>query len=188
MKRVLVVNDSQFERMIMKDTVLRLGYDVKATDEYNTLDLLASYDPDIVITNLNMAETSGDKLIARIKQVKPNARCFLCSCSSIDTAKLCDAGIDGFFQTPITPGGLEKVLNESTAAPQHAADEPETRTGFQATAASLSSQEDKSMATDAAGIKKSQPQGPDAERSGFSFCPFCGQKIASGGARFAFCP
>lgn len=42
-KRVLVVNDSRFERKIMRDMLINLGYEVKTTNEYEALILLDSY-------------------------------------------------------------------------------------------------------------------------------------------------
>ncbi|KAB3525449.1 response regulator [Alkaliphilus serpentinus] len=108
-KRVLVVNDSKFEGIIMLDSLTKLGYDVKLTDEYSALDLIKTYDPHIAIVNYIMKDTTGDKFIMKIKKIKPSTDCFLSSCNQL-TANAIVTDVDGIIQTPVTLKELIKVI------------------------------------------------------------------------------
>ena len=171
MEKVLVVNDSQFERLIMKDIVSRLGYEVKTADEYDTLSLIESYNPNIVIANMTMNSTSGDRLIEAIKGKKPDIKCYLSSCSTIAPNRLHYRGIDGYIVTPTTPGLLEKIL-------QYEVQEIKA-TGPDAI---IYSEDIKTIYDH----NDNLPIREDATI--FSFCPYCGQKIAESKSAFVFCP
>jgi CheY-like chemotaxis protein len=156
----------------MRDTVGRLGYDVKTADEYDGLNMVDSFDPEIVITNLNMNETSGDVLINVIKQKNPLIKCYLCSCSDIKQEKLRNRYIDGFFKTPISPGGLEQILTAKGEAAVGSGTEilqPEP-------------EQDRVL------NMENRPAGEEVGVRKFAFCPYCGQSMAGHEAAFAFCP
>ncbi len=110
-RKVLVINDSGFERMVLRDQLRMLGYEVKTADEITSLNIIKRYHPDIVIANLTMADISGDKLIEHIKSIDPDIRCFLSSCSKIDWRLVDNKIIDGVIETPVANATLEIVLN-----------------------------------------------------------------------------
>lgn len=112
MKKVLVINDSEFERNILRDLIINLGYEVKTADEYTALSLNESYNPDIVVANMNMATVTGDQMLQRIKGKKAETKCYLSSCSKLNTQYRECGWVDGLIETPISLGKLEKILNE----------------------------------------------------------------------------
>jgi CheY-like chemotaxis protein len=112
MEKVLIVNDCRLERKVMEDQLLNLGYDARSTDEYGCLQQLDDYCPDIVIANLTMNETTGDKLIAIIKGKRPQMKCFISSCSAIKLEDYTAQNVDAVFQTPVNLVELEQVLND----------------------------------------------------------------------------
>lgn len=112
MGKVLIINDCRLERKVMEDQLSNLGYDAKSTDEYGCLQQLDDYCPDIVIANLTMNETTGDRLINQIKEKRPQAKCFISSCSKIRLEDYPSKNVDGVFQTPVNLGRLEQILDE----------------------------------------------------------------------------
>lgn len=110
MNKILVINDSRFERLILKDMLNRLGYSVKDTDEFISMRQIDLYDPDIIIVNRTMYDISGLDLIDMIKTKNPKYKCYLSSCSPLKQAAIAASLADGAFQTPIGIGELQSVM------------------------------------------------------------------------------
>ncbi|MGF7184684.1 two-component system chemotaxis response regulator CheY [Desulfitispora alkaliphila] len=112
--KVLLVNDSKFERMVLKDILLQLGCNVVATDEYQAIDQLHSFSPNIAIANYNMSEITGDKLLTQLKERAPELTCFICSCSEIKLDNSFNNVVTGTFTTPTNPQKLQRILFSKT--------------------------------------------------------------------------
>lgn len=148
-KRVLVINDCRLEKAVLKEQIARLGYEVGMADENDCLPLVASFRPDVVIANLTLKNTTGDIIIKQIKQEHPEIHCLLSSCSPITREVY--PGLDGIFQTPVSPDVLRGILagNSETA-----------RAGKSAFAF-----------CPFCGTRFAEPA------SEFTFCPFCGNRL-----------
>lgn len=192
MKRVLVVNDSPFERLIMKDMISRLGYEAKSTDEYSTMNLIDSYDPNIVIANMTMNKTSGDKLIAAIKVKKPGIKCYLSSCSQIRADKLQYPDVDGCIETPVSPGRLNRILcdkdedvcmAEQDTEPQELSLRPANTPAL-----TLENQDPAIKQAEKEQAALGNDIGNQPVKASFAFCPYCGEKMAESQVKYVFCP
>lgn len=169
MERVLIVNDCKFESTILKDMLLNLGYEVEITSEYEALRMIKDYYPDIIIANLIMKESTGDKLIEKIKLESPEKRCFLSSCNQISLKDYEDKKVDGVINTPVKMQKLEELLSYKVNDNNKKVEiKNDTR-----------KQIDEWMKK----MKDKQASGT----AHFTFCPFCGEKLGSSG-KFAFCP
>jgi response regulator RpfG family c-di-GMP phosphodiesterase len=173
-KRVLVVNDSKFERNIMRDLLINLGYGVETTDEYSILSHLESYDPDMVIANMNMANITGDVLIKEIKGEKPSTKCYLSSCSDINPEYSQSRWIDGFIKTPVSIGQLFAVLEKEDIEVQKLLEVPVHQGHLEA-------------------IKEPQADGRHPDNFNdknvvLRFCPYCGDKLKDTSGKIIFCP
>jgi len=81
MANILVVDDAAFMRMIVKDTVTKLGHTVigegvngkEAADKYKELK------PDLVIMDITMPEVNGIEGLKRIMQFDSKAKVLICS-------------------------------------------------------------------------------------------------------------
>ena len=111
MGRVLIVNDSRFESMILKDLLSQLGYNVNITDEYEAVKQVQSFSPDVVLANYVMKDTFGDQLIDRIKTRYPKVLCILTSNSVINRNSLKSNKVDAIVRTPVSKEDIEGVLN-----------------------------------------------------------------------------
>ena len=147
MKKVLVINDSRFESAILKDLLIRLGYDVKTTSEYYAIQEINNYLPNLVISNLVMKETSGDLLIKRIKDIQKDVTCFLSSCSDLNIEDYKYNKVDGVIKTPVNLEDLNNILKGT------------------------SSKHDKEKFTFCPYCGGKFGEEP------YSFCPYCGERI-----------
>ncbi|NLY42471.1 MAG: response regulator [Clostridiaceae bacterium] len=80
-KRILIVDDAAFMRMMIKDILTKNGYEVvgeadngaKAVEKYRELN------PDLVIMDITMPEVDGIKAVKLIKKVDANSKIIMCS-------------------------------------------------------------------------------------------------------------
>ena len=80
-KRVLIVDDAAFMRMMIKDILSKNGYEVageadnglKAVDKYKELT------PDLVLMDITMPEMNGIDAVKAIKAFDPGAKIVMCS-------------------------------------------------------------------------------------------------------------
>jgi CheY-like chemotaxis protein len=68
MKRILVVEDDDDMRELMRRTLERKGYDVAtASDGIEGYDLALSLRPDLIITDIHMPAADGAHLVRRVR-------------------------------------------------------------------------------------------------------------------------
>lgn len=108
-KRALLVNDSRFESLILKDMLNGLGYDVELADEFDAIYEAEQFRPHVVIVNYIMRKIKGDKLIKDIKSSRPESKCLLSSNGSVSKEQLEDS-VDGVLHTPISMFTLKDSL------------------------------------------------------------------------------
>ncbi len=80
-KRILIVDDAAFMRMMIKDILSKNGYEVvgeaenglKAVEKYKELT------PDLVLMDITMPEMSGIDAVKNIKALDPGAKIVMCS-------------------------------------------------------------------------------------------------------------
>ena len=66
--KILFVDDEEQIRRLLSSFLTRRGYEVKtAIDGQEALNLLASYRPDLVITDVNMPNIDGTELTRRLR-------------------------------------------------------------------------------------------------------------------------
>jgi len=109
-KKVLIVNDSRFEALILKDSISKLGYIAYIADEYNAMRIIEEIKPQLLVVNLIMKETRGDIFIANVKWRYPNIQCILTSCNEINLKEFDNKAISSVLKTPIILKELEDAL------------------------------------------------------------------------------
>ncbi|WP_448516297.1 chemotaxis protein CheY [Pseudothermotoga sp.] len=80
-KRVLIVDDAAFMRMLLKDIITKAGYEV-AGEAANGVEAVEKYKelkPDVVTMDITMPEMDGITAIKKIKEIDPNAKIIVCS-------------------------------------------------------------------------------------------------------------
>jgi two-component system chemotaxis response regulator CheY len=114
--KILIVDDSKAMRMIVGRTFKQAGFDghdtVEASNGVETLALIESESPDIVLSDWNMPEMKGIDLLRNVRQSGNDVRFgFITSESSAETARTAtDAGADFLLTKPFTADQMQAVL------------------------------------------------------------------------------
>jgi len=80
-KRVLIVDDAAFMRMMIKDILSKNGYEIAGEAE-NGLKAVEKYKeltPDLVLMDITMPEMNGIDAVKNIKAIDSSAKIVMCS-------------------------------------------------------------------------------------------------------------
>lgn len=71
--RILIVDDEKDITTLFADLMRDMGYDVRVADDGETaLEIIGSYRPDIVISDIRMPKIDGDELYRRAVNMSPS--------------------------------------------------------------------------------------------------------------------
>ena len=80
-RRILIVDDAAFMRMMLKDILVKSGYEV-CGEATNGKEAIAKYDelkPDLTTMDITMPELDGIGALKEIKKLHPEALVIMCS-------------------------------------------------------------------------------------------------------------
>ena len=80
-KRILIVDDAAFMRMMIKDILVKNGYNIAGEAE-NGVKAVEKYQetkPDLVLMDITMPEMDGIQALKKIKAIDANASVVMCS-------------------------------------------------------------------------------------------------------------
>jgi two-component system chemotaxis response regulator CheY len=108
---ILVVDDAAFMRLMMKDILIKGGYNIIG-EAVNGVDAIEKYyklKPDLVTMDITMPEMEGIEAVRRIKQNDPIAKIIMCSAmgQKLMIVQAIQAGAKDFIIKPFQP---ERVL------------------------------------------------------------------------------
>ena len=98
-KGILLVDDAAFMRMMLKDILVKNGYEVLGEAE-NGLKAIEKYkelNPDLVIMDITMPEMDGIDAVKEIKKINANATVIMCSAMVIEAIQ---SGAKDFIVKP----------------------------------------------------------------------------------------
>ncbi|GGG16287.1 response regulator [Paenibacillus abyssi] len=81
MKRIMIVDDAAFMRMMIKQILTESGYEVVG-EAVNGKDAVAKYSelkPDLVTMDITMPELDGVEAVKEIRKVNSSAKVIMCS-------------------------------------------------------------------------------------------------------------
>lgn len=80
-KRVLIVDDAAFMRMMIKNIITKNGYEVvgEAENGQIALELYKQHKPDLVTMDITMPEMNGIEGVKAIRSIDPSANIIMCS-------------------------------------------------------------------------------------------------------------
>jgi two-component system, chemotaxis family, chemotaxis protein CheY len=81
MANIIIVEDSSFMRLILRDMLRKAGHHIVAEAENGAIGVskYQEHRPDLVIMNLVMPELSGIDALKQIKGLHPKAKVIICS-------------------------------------------------------------------------------------------------------------
>ncbi len=110
-KRILIVDDAAFMRMMLRDILTKNGYTVVGEAENGAVavEKYKELRPDLVTMDITMPEMDGITAVKEIRKIDPNAKIIMCSAMGqqamvIDSIQ---AGARDFIVKPFQP---ERVL------------------------------------------------------------------------------
>ncbi|MFI3176463.1 MAG: response regulator [Eubacteriales bacterium] len=110
-KKVLIVDDAAFMRMMIKDILSKNGYDVvgEAENGVKAVEKFAELKPDLVLMDITMPEMDGIAALKSIKAADGNALVIMCSAMGQQgmVIEAIQAGAKDFIVKPFQP---ERVL------------------------------------------------------------------------------
>ena len=113
-KKILLVDDAAFMRMLIKDALTKNGYTniLEAADGAIACDVYAAEKPDLVIMDITMPNMDGLEALKTIKAADPNATIVMCSAMGQE-AMVIDAiksGARDFIVKPFKPDRILKTV------------------------------------------------------------------------------
>jgi len=80
-KKVLIVDDAAFMRMMIKDILSKNGYEVvgEAENGARAIEKYKDLAPELVIMDITMPEMDGIQAVKEIRKTSPEAKIIMCS-------------------------------------------------------------------------------------------------------------
>src|SRR5262252_4422493 len=116
-KRILVVEDQEDNRQILRDLLANAGYDmIEAEDGEQAIKLAASHQPDLILMDIQLPLVDGYEATRRLKadpELKKIPIIVVTSYAlSGDDSKAHDAGCDAYITKPYSPRQLLAKIKE----------------------------------------------------------------------------
>ncbi|WP_339175560.1 response regulator [Solibacillus sp. FSL R5-0691] len=110
-KRILIVDDAAFMRMMIKDILTKNGYEVvgEAADGIQAVEKYNELRPDLVTMDITMPEMDGIAALKEIKGTDPNAVVIMCSAMG-QQAMVIDAIQAGAKDFIVKPFQADRVI------------------------------------------------------------------------------
>ncbi|GIN57819.1 response regulator [Lederbergia ruris] len=110
-KRILIVDDAAFMRMMIKDILVKNGFEVvgEAADGQQAIEKYNELKPDLVTMDITMPEVDGVTALKQIKAADPAAKIIMCSAMG-QQAMVIDAIQAGAKDFIVKPFQADRVI------------------------------------------------------------------------------
>lgn len=116
-KKVLVVDDAVFMRMMVKDILEKNGFEVvgEAANGAEAVENYKNLQPDITTMDITMPEMDGIQAVKEIKKIDPNAKVIMCSAMGQQAMVMeaIQAGAKDFIVKPFQGDRVLEALNKA---------------------------------------------------------------------------
>jgi two-component system, cell cycle response regulator DivK len=122
-KRILVVEDTEDNRQIIRDLLTSVGYElIEAADGAEGVAMAQSHRPDLILMDIQLPEMDGYEATRRIRAIPDLAQVPIIAVTSYalsgDEAKTRAAGCDGYVAKPFSPRQLLAKIREFLPGPE----------------------------------------------------------------------
>jgi two-component system, cell cycle response regulator DivK len=116
-KRILVIEDTEDNRQIVRDLLTSVGYEtIEAIDGAAGVAMAEAQRPDLILMDIQLPEIDGYEATRRIRAIPELARVPIIAVTSYalsgDEAKTRAAGCDGYVAKPFSPRQLLSKIRE----------------------------------------------------------------------------
>lgn len=116
-KKVLVVDDAVFMRMMVKDILEKNGFEIvgEAANGAEAVENYKNLKPDITTMDITMPEMDGIQAVKEIKKIDPNAKVIMCSAMGQQAMVMeaIQAGAKDFIVKPFQGDRVLEALNKA---------------------------------------------------------------------------
>jgi two-component system chemotaxis response regulator CheY len=86
-KRIMIVDDAAFMRMMLKNILTKGGYEIadEAQNGLEAVEKFSAAQPDLIIMDITMPDMDGIEALKKIKALSPGARVIMCSAMGQET-------------------------------------------------------------------------------------------------------
>lgn len=111
MPKVLIVDDAAFMRMMIKDILVKNGFEIsgEAPNGLKAIELYKADKPDVVTLDITMPEMDGIQALKGIRNYDPNAKVIMCSAMG-QQAMVMEAIKSGAKDFIVKPFQAERVI------------------------------------------------------------------------------
>ena len=121
-KNILICDDAAFMRMMIKDILVKNGYEIagEAENGLKAIEKYAETKPDLVLMDITMPEMDGIQALKKIKAADPNASVVMCSAMGQQAMVIesIQSGARDFivkpFQADRVIESIRKILGQNT--------------------------------------------------------------------------
>ncbi len=115
---VLICDDAAFMRKILKDILVRQGYEIAGEANSGT-DVIAKYKqlrPDVVTMDITMPDMNGIEAVKQIRAFDPSAKIVMCSAmgQKVMVLEAIEAGASDFIVKPFKAEQVMETLYKVT--------------------------------------------------------------------------
>jgi two-component system chemotaxis response regulator CheY len=118
-KKVLVVDDAAFMRMMIKDILTKYSYEIagEASDGIMAIEKYKEIRPDAVILDIIMPNMDGLQALSEIKKIDHNAKVIMCSAmgQEVIVKDAIKIGAVDFIVKPFQVERIVKALDKALA-------------------------------------------------------------------------
>jgi two-component system, cell cycle response regulator DivK len=116
-KRILVIEDTEDNRQIIRDLLTSVGYElIEAVDGVEGVQMARSHRPDLILMDIQLPGIDGYEATRQIRAIHEIARVPIIAVTSYalsgDEAKSREAGCDGYVAKPFSPRQLLAKIRE----------------------------------------------------------------------------
>jgi two-component system cell cycle response regulator DivK len=116
-KRILVVEDTEDNRRILRDLLTRAGFElIEATDGESGVSMAAAHRPDLILMDIQLPIFDGYEATRRIKSNPDTRNIPIIAVTSYalsgDESKALAAGCDGYVAKPFSPRRILAMVQE----------------------------------------------------------------------------
>jgi two-component system chemotaxis response regulator CheY len=119
-KKVLIVDDAAFMRMMIKNILTKNGFEVvgEASNGAEAVELYKKLKPDLVTMDITMPEMDGIEALKKIKEIDPNAKVIMVSAMGQQqlVIEAIQAGAKDFIVKPFQPDRLLEAVNKALSS------------------------------------------------------------------------
>ncbi|RYL92959.1 response regulator [Sporolactobacillus sp. Y61] len=115
--RILIVDDAAFMRMMLKDILVKNGYEVVG-EAANGNEAIVKYDelkPDLVTLDITMPEMDGIQALKKIREQDPGCKVIMCSAMGQQSMVIdaIQAGAKDFIVKPFQPDRVIEAIKKT---------------------------------------------------------------------------